>query len=75
MPITYVSGDPLLTQAQILAFGHNVKGRTESGVFETLLLDRYPAAFATYSKSCRSQDRDVVDMARVTACARLYGCA
>ena len=54
MPITYVSGDPLLTNAQILAFGHNAKGRTELGIFETLLLNRYPAAFATFGKSCRS---------------------
>jgi hypothetical protein len=53
MPITYVSGDPLLTDAQILAFGHNVKGRTESGIFETLLLNHYPAAFATFGKNCR----------------------
>jgi hypothetical protein len=53
MPITYVSGDPLLTHAQVLAFGSNAKGRTESGVFETLLLNRYPAAFATFGKNCR----------------------
>jgi len=55
MPITYVSGDPLLTYAQILAFGHNAKGRTESGIFETHLLYQYPAAFATFGKSCRSE--------------------
>jgi hypothetical protein len=54
MSITYVSGDPLLTQSQILAFGHNAKGRTEVGIFETLLLNRYPAAFATFGKNCRS---------------------
>jgi hypothetical protein len=54
MPITYVSGDPLLTRAQTLAFGHNAKGRTELGDFETALLNRNPAAFATYGKNCRS---------------------
>jgi hypothetical protein len=54
MPITYVSGDPLLTHAQALAFGHNAKGRSELGALETLLLNRYPAAFATYGKNCRS---------------------
>lgn len=54
MPTTYVSGDPLLTSAQILAFGHNVRGRTELGALETELLNRYPAAFASYSKQCRS---------------------
>jgi hypothetical protein len=53
MPITYLSGDPLLTRAQVLAFGHNAKGRTESGILETILLNRYPAAFATFGKNCR----------------------
>ena len=55
MPITYVSGDPLLTHAQTLAFGHNAKGRSELGALETTLLNRYPAAFATYGKNCRSK--------------------
>lgn len=54
MPLTYLSGDPLLTNAQTLAFGHNAKGRTEVGVLETHLFDLYPAAFATYRKQCRS---------------------
>lgn len=54
MPITYLAGDPLLTGAQILTFGHNVRGRTELGALETELLNRYPAAFASYSKQCRS---------------------
>jgi hypothetical protein len=54
MSVTYVVGDPLLTHAQTLAFGHNAKGRTELGNLETRLLDRYPAAFSTYSKGCRS---------------------
>jgi hypothetical protein len=53
MPITYVSGDPLLTRAQTLAFGHNVTGRTELGLLETRLLQQFPAAFATYGKQCR----------------------
>ncbi len=30
MPLTYLSGDPLLTQQQILAFGSNAAGRTET---------------------------------------------
>ena len=53
MPITYVSGDPLLSKAQILAFGHNRKGRTEIGAFETVLLNRYPAPFATHRRKCQ----------------------
>lgn len=55
MPITFVSGDPLLTQAQILAFGHNIKGRTEIGDFETILLNRYPAPFATHRRKCQKK--------------------
>lgn len=54
MPITYVAGDPLLTGAQVLAFGHNARGRAELGALETELLQRYPAAFAAYGKQCRS---------------------
>ena len=54
MTVTYVSGDPLLTQAQTLAFGHNARGRTELGTLATELLHRHPAAFATYGKLCRS---------------------
>jgi len=55
MPVTYVTGDPLLTHAQVLAFGYNAKGRTEVGAFETHLLDLYPSAFATFGKQCRSE--------------------
>ncbi len=55
MPLTYLSGDPLLTTCQILAFGHNAKGRAELGALETRLHDLYPAAFATYGKQCRSE--------------------
>jgi hypothetical protein len=55
MTITYVHGDPLLTQAQILAFGYNALGRSEVGPLETELHNRYPAAFATFSKQCRAQ--------------------
>ncbi len=55
MPVTYVTGDPLLTRAQVLAFGYNAKGRTEVSTLETQLLDLYPAAFATFGKQCRSE--------------------
>jgi hypothetical protein len=54
MPLTYVAGDPLLTQAQTLAFGYNARGRAETGALETRLLDRFPAAFATFRKQCQS---------------------
>jgi hypothetical protein len=53
MPLTYVSGDPLLTHCQTLGFGHNAAGRTEVGALATALLYRYPAAFAAYGRQCR----------------------
>lgn len=53
MPVMYVAGDPLLTGAQTLAFGHNAKGRIELGALETRLMHAYPAAFASYGKQCR----------------------
>lgn len=55
MPITFVTGDPLLTQAQTLLFAHNARGRTELGALETALLHQYPPAFSAYGKACRSE--------------------
>jgi hypothetical protein len=54
MPLTFVAGDPLLTKAQVLAFGGNAQGQTETGALETLLLNRYPTVFAAYRKACRA---------------------
>ncbi|MBA3867928.1 MAG: hypothetical protein H0X30_02110 [Anaerolineae bacterium] len=54
MPITVVTGDPLTTQAQTLAFGFNAKGRVEVGGLETRLYDAYPSAFASFRKQCNS---------------------
>ena len=53
MPLTSVSGDPLLTQQQMLAFGTNAAGRTETTPLASALLTHYPAAFASYDKQCR----------------------
>jgi len=53
--LTYVAGDPLLTQAQTLAFSHNARGRAEVDPLHTALLDRYPAAFASFTKLCRHE--------------------
>ncbi|NDJ59719.1 MAG: hypothetical protein GYB67_01265 [Chloroflexi bacterium] len=53
MPVTYVKGDPLLTRAQILAFGHNARGRPEQSPLALALQQRYPAAFASYTRQCR----------------------
>src|SRR5215468_4695299 len=54
MPIEVVTGDPLTTQAQTLAFGFNAKGRVEISGFETRLYDAYPSAFASFRKQCNS---------------------
>jgi hypothetical protein len=54
MPLTFVSGDPLLTRMQTLAFGHNARAKIEVGALETRLLDGYPAAFAGYRKQCHN---------------------
>lgn len=54
MSLTFVSGDPQLTQAQVLAFGYNTRGRAEVTPLATALLTAYPAAFASYAKQCRN---------------------
>jgi hypothetical protein len=53
--IRYVSGDPLLTDAPILAFGWNLRGRAETGALESALMQRYPTAFAAFSKQARQE--------------------
>lgn len=52
MPLTYITGDPLMTEAQTLAFGCNARARTELGTLDVRLFDQFPAAFATYRKQC-----------------------
>ncbi len=52
MPLTYVTGDPLLTEAKTLAFGYNARARSEVSPLATELLNRHPAAFATFRKQC-----------------------
>jgi len=54
MPLTYVSGDPLLTRAHVLAFSHNAKGRTELGDLHSRLLRAQPAAFSMYGRQARN---------------------
>jgi hypothetical protein len=53
VPLTYVTGDPLLTKQPLLAFGSNAAGRTETSLLASALRTRYPAAFASYDKLCR----------------------
>ena len=50
MSITYRQGDPLLT----LAFDTNARGRADVTPLYTALLDRYPAAFASFGKAARA---------------------
>jgi hypothetical protein len=54
MPLTFVTGDPLLTKAAVLAIGHNAKGRTEMDDFAMTLMREYPAAFSTYTRLART---------------------
>lgn len=53
MTVRVVSGDPQLTRADFLAFGHNARGRLETTALEAALRRAYPAAFASYQKQCR----------------------
>ncbi|MFN8371506.1 MAG: hypothetical protein U0694_01315 [Anaerolineae bacterium] len=54
MSVIFVSGDPLLTSAQTLAFGYNAEGKTEVGALGIALLTRYPAAFSSFTRQSRS---------------------
>lgn len=54
MPVVYLSGDPLLTQAQTLAFGHNARAQTQVGKFDLELQNHYPAALSTFRKQCNT---------------------
>jgi len=53
MSVIFVSGDPLLTSAQRLAFGYNAEGKTEVGALGIALLTRYPAAFSSFTRQSR----------------------
>ena len=54
MSLTYTQGDPLRTPLPALAFDTNALGRVEVTPLHTALLDRYPAAFASFGKAARS---------------------
>jgi len=54
MPVIPVSGDPMLTHADALAFGVNARGHIETTPLESALRRAYPAAFAAYGKQCRA---------------------
>lgn len=53
MPLNFAPGDPTLSQADMLAFGHNARGRTELGALETHLMQQYAPAFSAYTRRAR----------------------
>ena len=53
MSLTFVTGDPLLTKAAVLAIGQNAKGRTEMDSFSMTIMQEYPAAFSSYIRQAR----------------------
>jgi len=53
MPLKFVSGDPLLTQCNVLALAHNARGQTEMNTFTQHLMRKFPPAFSNYVQSCR----------------------
>ena len=53
MPLISVSGDPLLTACQVLAFGYNARGQSESRAEQIHLYQSYPAMFSLYRRQAR----------------------
>lgn len=53
MPIRFVSGDPLLTQQQTLAFGFNLRARSEITPLALAVERQWPTAFAAYRKQTK----------------------
>lgn len=53
MPLITVSGDPLLTDCQVLAFGYNARGQSESRDEQIHLSQSFPAMFATFKRQAR----------------------
>jgi hypothetical protein len=54
MTFARITGDPLATTAQVLAFGFNAQGRVEVAPLQMALLQHSPAAFAAFGKQCRA---------------------
>lgn len=53
MPIIPVSGDPLLTTCQVLAFGYNARGQSESRDEQIRLHQHFPAMFSVFKRQVR----------------------
>ena len=50
MPLIRVSGDPVLTDCQVLAFGYNARGQSESRDEQIRLYQSYPAMFSLFRR-------------------------
>ncbi len=53
MPMITVSGDPLLTECQVLAFGYNARGQSESRAEQIYLSQTFPAMFSVFRRQTR----------------------
>lgn len=53
MPLITVSGDPLLTDCQVIAFGYNARGQSESRDEQIRLYQTYPAMFSVFRRQAR----------------------
>jgi len=53
MPILTVTGDPLLTRCQVLAFGYNTRGQSESRDEQIRLYQTFPAMFSVFKRQAR----------------------
>ena len=53
MPIINVSGDPLLTGCQVVAFGYNTRGQSESREEQIRLHQSFPAMFSVFKRQAR----------------------
>ena len=53
MPLITVSGDPLLTNCQVVAFGYNARGQSESRAEQIRLYQTYPAIFSVFRRQAR----------------------
>ena len=53
MALITVSGDPLLTDCQVLAFGYNARGQSESRDEQIHLAQNFPAMFSVFKRQAR----------------------
>jgi len=54
LTVTFVEGDILLSRAQVLGFGSNARGSSETTALATDCHYRYPAAYAAFRKQARA---------------------